>query len=332
MADESTTQNNARTPRFRKDEQAESFLDEFNNYLAEKERKEYRAYPVEHPFLFVIGLPRSGTTLITQLIAHSLDLGFIDNLAARFYRAPLHGIRFSKSVLGDKSKTDYQSTFASTGNLSDIHEFGYFWKHWLKIESLQDIARYREREKEVDWQGLKACLSSLQHEFGSGMIFKNIYGSYHMPKLNSLLDKTLFIRIERDEPDVACSILKARKQYYGEDLDRWWSYAPPRVTELLDLGYEQQIAGQIVYLKQFYEQELDQLPEKSVLKVRYRKVCNDPAGVIEQIRERCRTGFDSEIGISDPPPDSFPHRTYNDRPEERERFRRAIENFRNRHQ
>src|SRR6056297_2325285 len=118
--------NQYRKESYKKDEKQENFLEEFNKYLLKKEINEYKDFPVKYPFLFVIGAPRSGTTLLTQLIANSFDVSYINNLAARFFLAPLYGIKFSKTVLGEAKQSDFQSNYARTGNLSDIHEFGYF--------------------------------------------------------------------------------------------------------------------------------------------------------------------------------------------------------------
>src|SRR6056297_1198149 len=126
MEEEFKKLNQYRKGSYKKDEKDENFLEEFNKYLFQKEINEYCDYPVRHPFLFVVGPPRSGTTLLSQLIAYTFDVSYINNLVARFYLAPLHGIRFSKTVLGESKQSDFQSNYARTGNLSDIHEFGYF--------------------------------------------------------------------------------------------------------------------------------------------------------------------------------------------------------------
>lgn len=320
MSDDLRELNKARTGSFQKDEQSEDFLEGFNRYLLEKEQLEYRPHVIEHPFIFVLGLPRSGTTLISQLIANSLDTGYINNLAARFYLAPLHGVRFAKAVLGDRHSTDYRSRFAHTDNLSDIHEFGYFWRHWLQKEKLGDVARAKEQEAYIPWKDLKACLSTLQHEFGKAMIFKNIFGSYHMPKFRELLSKVLFVYIERDELDVACSILDARRKYYGENLDTWWSYAPPEVEELREEHYWKQIAGQIHYLKRYYYSEFAALPEDGVLKVSYAELCQSPEGVTQRIQKRLKELYDYDLPLRQAPPEGFDFRTYDDRAQEKLKF------------
>ncbi len=302
----------------------EHFLEELNQTLKEKEGSYYQDYAIEHPFLFVYGLPRSGTTLITQLIAHCMDVGFINNLMARFYLAPLHGIRLSRAIFGDQRSTNFNSDYARTHELTDIHEFGYFWRYWLKKETSEGVTRAAEIEKEIDWAGLKKTLANIQHEFKKPMVFKNIFGSYHQEKLTSVLEKVLFIYIKRDILDAAVSILEARKKYYS-DLNTWWSYMPIEYEKIKNLDYWGQIAGQVYYLKRYYDQKSKTLP--NVLSIEYRELTENPAAILKKINAKLIELGLEEIEIDQPPPESFPFRTYRDKKAEKERFRQLIEQF-----
>lgn len=313
---------------YKKDEKEENFLQEFNEHLLKKEIHEYGDYPVDHPFIFVIGLPRSGTTLLSQLIAHTFNISYINNLAARFFLAPLHGIKFSKTVLGDKGRSDFHSDYARTKGLDEIHEFGYFWRYWLNKHTFEDITHAKERESRIDWEGVRRVLSSLQHETGKPFVFKNIYGSYHMKKFVEILDKVIFIFIQRDELDTAVSILNARKKY-NQDLNVWWSYQPPEYNKIKDLDYWSQIAGQIHYLKNFYLREMKMLPEKSQLQISYKEMCERPQVVIDKIIEKCGKHDGYNIAVENDPPEYFPFRQYQNAEKEKRIFSEKLNEFRN---
>ena len=153
----------------------EDFLLGLNKTLFAREINTYQNREVEHPFIFVFGPPRSGTTLITQVIAHSFNLGFINNFMARFWLAPVHGIRLSKLVFGNSQQTDFKSDYAATSEITDIHEFGYFWRHWLLKESFKGVTQCAEIESKIDWNNLKKVLTNIQYEFQKSMVFKNIF-------------------------------------------------------------------------------------------------------------------------------------------------------------
>jgi hypothetical protein len=304
----------------------EDFITSMNKTLQEREIDLYQDHDIEYPFLFVFGLPRSGTTLITQVIAHSCDIGFINNLMARFWLAPLHGVRLSKLLFGAKRYTEYKSDYAATFELTDIHEFGYFWRHWLKKESFWGITNAKEIEHEIDWQGLKKILANLQHEFNKPMIFKNIFGSYHLARLKELLEKVIYIYIKRDPLDIAVSILAARKKYYS-DLNTWWSYMPVEYDKIKDLDYWQQIAGQVYYLKRYYDKEISSSNLNNVVQVEYGDLAANPQTVLEMIKEKSEQLYGYSIQIINKPPLSFPFRIHSDKNDQREEIKILLEEF-----
>lgn len=160
----------------------EAYLKRINVILRNEEIKDYKDIPVRYPYLFVFGLPRSGTTLMAQILIQSLDLSYINNFMARFWMAPLTGIKLSRIILGNIKQTDLTSSYGSTNNIYDLHEFGYFWRYWLNIRSIQKIIRIKEREEQIDWAGLRTVLANMQQEFGKAVCMKNIFGAYHLPK------------------------------------------------------------------------------------------------------------------------------------------------------
>jgi len=304
----------------------EDFMTGMNLTLQKREFELYKDYNIDYPFLFVFGLPRSGTTLLTQVIAHSFDIGFINNLMARFWLAPVHGVRLSKLILGTKKDTAYQSDYAATNELTDIHEFGYFWRYWLKKESFTGVTKAKEIEKEIDWPGLKKTLANLQHEFGKAMIFKNIFGSYHLQRLKEFLNKVIYIYIRRDPLDVAVSILAARRKYY-RDLNTWWSYMPIEYDKIKDLDYWEQIAGQVYYLQRYYDTETDPSRLENVVQVEYSDLAHRPLKVLHEISEKSQVLFNYSLNIINKPPANFPFRAHNNKNEEKEKFRKLMEEF-----
>lgn len=315
--------NTLRSDDYRKSQIEENFLLKMNLTLLEKEKQHYQDYEIEYPFIFIFGLPRSGTTLMAQLIAYSQNVGYINNLMARFWLAPVHGIRLSKSVLARAEKVSYQSEYARTSGMADIHEFGYFWRYWLKKETVADNAHAKEREGQIDWGGLKKTLANMQREFNKPMVFKNMFGAYHLKRLNQTLGKVLYVYIERDPLDVAVSILDARRKHYS-DLKNWWSNIPVEYDELKDLDYWEQIAGQVFYLNRFYSQEINLYAPDNTVMVDYEELCLNPSAILETIQEKCREQFNLDLRQIHEPPASFPYRTYNNRVEEKEKFKNLI--------
>jgi LPS sulfotransferase NodH len=304
----------------------EQFLNEINDTLAQKEISQYRDLEIEYPFIFVFGLPRSGTTLITQLIAYNLDVGYINNFMARFYKAPIHGIRLSRLIYSENKHTTFKSDYARTSEVTDIHEFGYFWRYWLKKGSFEGVTRSSEIEKDIDWIGLRKVLANIQNEFKKPMVFKNIFGSYHLQKLNEILGKVIFIYIKRDVLDSAVSILDARRKYYS-DPNTWWSYMPVEYEHIRDLDYWNQIAGQVYFLRRYYNSEIGKNNLENVIHVQYEDLTYNPRKTIQKICEFSSKHYHVQIRQTNKVPEKFPFRQYNDRVDDKQRFQKLIASF-----
>ena len=120
-------ENLLRAEKYRKNEDEESFLIRLNNNLARTEHLYFQPVQEQLPNIFIIGAPRSGTTLLSQLITFVLDIGYINNFIARFWEAPLQGIRLSNIINTNLRQISFNSTHGVTSNLNGPHEFGYYW-------------------------------------------------------------------------------------------------------------------------------------------------------------------------------------------------------------
>ncbi len=306
---------------FIKDHSDESFLWQLNELLQAHEAENYSDYPIEHPFIFIYGLPRSGTTLTSQLLAYGLDTGFINNFAARFWLAPLHGIRLAQIILDNEGTHQFQSVFARTPGLHDIHEFGYFWRHWLLKDEVEGVTQAAAIEDRINWSGLQRSLANMQHHFGKAMVFKNIFGAYHPGKLEDILRKVLYVYIERDPLDVGVSIMNARMKYYN-DPSLWWSYMPPEYETIKDLNPIGQIAGQIYYLKQYYETITSE--RENSLHIHYDELTQNPKDVLKRVRVKVRTLYDYDIPLREGIPDQFPYRHYSQEDKLKGQLKKAL--------
>lgn len=318
--------NTQRRENYLKPPSDENFLAELNQELHAWEVSTYQDFPENYPSIFVFGVPRSGTTLLGQLVAYCFDVGYINNLSARFWLAPVSGIRLSKILLGDEKIARFESHYATTKGLSAIHEFGYFWRYWLKKESLADFVHAREYEHTLDWPLLKRTLLNIQHEFGKAVAFKNLFGAYHIERFLQLLDKSLFVYIERDPVDNAISILKAREKFY-RDTRLWWSTVPLEYEQLKDLPPLEQIGGQVYYLQQFYKRQFEAVSYERIVKITYQELCESPSQVLSKIQADVERYFGYKLPLALEPPAQFQYRRHLDNPELSEAFRRVITNF-----
>lgn len=301
------------------------FLGDLNEALRKLEATNPLNATEEWPTLWVLGLPRSGTTLLTQLIAFCLDVGYVNSLMARFWLAPLSGARLSRLVVGDFKNVDYSSRYGKSGNVSIPHEFSYFWQHWLKMEHMPPYDP-AAAVGEIDWSGLRQTLLGMAAIFGKPMVHKALYVGYHVARFDEVFQKSIFLYIERDPSDVAVSICKARMDYYS-DLDEWWSLYPIDYEELVGRPYWEQIAGQISSLSSMFRNQLEVLPKANALWISYRELCDDPQGVLNRIVEFSRSLYATDLKQTEKAPQRFCYSKPTIEPNVLEKLSAGLESF-----
>ncbi len=299
-------ENRLRTLPYKKNDAIERRLSEMNIALSHLESEPERG--TEYPTVFIFGLPRSGTTLLYQLIAQCLNLGYINNLIARFWLRPEYGIALSQAVLQPLQKASYKSDYGKTMGPHGPHEFGYFWQHWLKIKCVDDMIAYDCHNKEIEWSSLARVIRCMQSMFKSGVVMKGMYAPNYMRDFQKFFTMPFFIYVEREPRDVALSILAARIAYYGR-ADTWWASYPPNYHELKKLPFDQQIAGQVYSLKKTHERMMKLVRPEVIMSVKYERICKAPGSVVEQVRGRIRDIYGVNVSSRLDPPKNLAFRT-----------------------
>ena len=311
-------ENDQRTDPFRKDVLKEHFFARMNAALHPLE--EVYQSDKHYPTLFVFGLPRSGTTLTYQLIAQCLVLGYINNLIARFWLAPQHGIALSQAVLEPVRVPEFHSNLGQTAGPQGPHEFAYFWQHWLKIMSVEDLTYFDSPRPDVDWPGLVKTVRSMQQMFGAGIVFKTSYAPSHIRAFANNFPLPLFIYVERDPVDIGLSLLAARETIYGRR-DHWWSVYSPNYKELAELPFDQQIAGQVHSLRDAYERAIKCVSSELVVRLEYSRICEAPGDILSTLQSRLADIHGVNVAMRNAPPSRFEFHT---RPDDLNTDQRAV--------
>lgn len=308
--------------------QQEDFLKKLNDYLADFEESLYTSNGSDYPFVFVFGLPRSGTTLTAQILAYGFNTGYINNVAARFWLAPVTGLRLSSVMLPTQAERKFESSYANTTGLADIHEFGYFWRHWLKLETASDFTEVGLQNKQIDWAGLSKVLTQISSFWSRPVVMKNIFGAYFLDSVSEILPKVLWVCVERDPVDVSISILNARQKFYG-NTDTWWSTFPPDYEKHINRNPIEQIAGQVVSLNNYYQNICQTSKFKeNIIRVNYDDMTRSPGDFLRLVNGRSVQLYNTQLGEIDIP-ETFETRHYKHDEELRKQFAKAIDNISN---
>jgi LPS sulfotransferase NodH len=269
---------------FAKDAAAEALLAAANEELATLAVPPPDEAAASLPLVYVVGAPRSGTTLVHQLLARHLPLGYVDNVTARFWRRPSVGVALSRQVLGEPGTRAFAlgSRHGVTDEPAGPHEFGYFGRRWLRLDDapthhLDDAAQAR-----VDADGLGAALAELRSAFGRPVVLKNVICGFHARLLTAIHPPSLFVHVVRDTEEVARSILQARLDRYGE-YGAWWSLKPS-TWPFHGLSPAAAVVRQALDCRAEIADELA-AEEVRALEVAYAELCADPRALVDRVAE-----------------------------------------------
>ena len=287
---------------FRKDEGLEDYFTRLNAHLATFDQGG-ESSGAAFPLIYIVGLPRSGTTLLSQLLSRYLPVGYINNLIARFWRNPVVGIRLSQVVFGSdiRQKIELASTHGVTAEPWGPHEFGYFWRHWLRLDEAPTHKLSKTHLDSLDCTGLAMTLNRMAAAIEAPLVFKNIICGFQAEFLTKIRPNSLFILIERDPKAVAASLLRSRQQRYGDE-SVWWSLKPSTFDEIRCLPTAQaQIERQIADGRSDFHAELLQ-SDVNLIRITYEDLCRDPLNSIQMVADASAAlGYPMEL-LGSPPP------------------------------
>ncbi|WP_375788898.1 sulfotransferase [Bradyrhizobium sp. Pha-3] len=270
-----------------KDIDQERLLEEVNGLVTPLQRElEATSAETQEPIVFILGPPRSATTLVSQLLQVTGAFSVITNLAAKFWMAPAFGLMLSSALIPkDEDRThSFRSTRGSTQGLWEPHEFGYFWSRWFDLGQETHFLDSDVRRR-IDAKGLIGAVRSMQAATNRPIVFKNnTWFSFQADLLADLFPHAVFVSCSRDAFFVAQSLWLQRLDLFGEP-SGWWSVKPPDYAEIVKLPPLEQVARQAVSIEATTRDALRKVDPARVIEIEYERVSREPRKIISDIAE-----------------------------------------------
>ena len=270
-------QEQIRTAKYRKEHHSDQVLSDANNALVPLERGFASGFQAPHyPTLFIVGAPRSGTTLLSQLLITRFEIGYINNIAARFWMAPSVGALLAQTLKDSyrPPAVGFKSDLGATPEYEGPHEFGFFWRRWFDYGETHQLSA--EQTDAIDKEFLKQEVAAIENVFNQPLLFKNVPAlSLQVDFLAATFPNAIFVHCRRDPLYTAQSLLLSRLKYY-ENRNSWFSIKPKEYVWLEDRPYAEQIAGQIFYTLQKIEKDFSSLAPSRHITIQYESLCENP--------------------------------------------------------
>ncbi|MHB1241757.1 MAG: hypothetical protein B7Z66_07580 [Chromatiales bacterium 21-64-14] len=253
-----------------------------NRVIAPVDRLFRASGPQPAPPLFIIGAPRSGTTLTYQLVTQEFQAGYFTEIMNYLFGAPNLVLRVLQPFLG-RPKPVFESRYGRISGLLAPAENGNFWFRWFPRDGVQGHYLAGGAIKPARYRDMVETVASLSVVLGHPLVFKNVYLTMTVGPLARIFPDARFLLVRRDPVLVIQSVLKARAARTGRET--WWSVKPPGYRRLLAQPLWQQAVEQVKAVERIARRDLEAWAPGRFMELRYEDLCTDPRGALDSIQE-----------------------------------------------
>jgi hypothetical protein len=238
-----------------------------NRYTAEQ--------GVHVPMVLVVGPPRSGSTLVYQILAQGIPCSIFTNFSSLFPQAPLIA-SWCYQRIQQRVPTGFQSFYGNTAGLGQVNDGFHVWNRWLG-EDRYDVPTHWNSERQAQIRQFFAAWSSI---FPQPFLNKNNRNSLCLKDLIRTFPKVILVAVHRDPLYIAQSLLLARENVQGSRQVGWGLAAKPHKISEDPL---QSVVDQVVRIQSRYRAQLETLPSSQVISVQYQEFCANPNHLVAQV-------------------------------------------------
>jgi hypothetical protein len=238
-----------------------------------------RAGAPSAPCVFVLGLPRSGASLVYQYLVHRLDLAYFTNGVGRHPDTPASVTHLQRRLRGTYRRDD---RYRKVRGPVEPREAGAFWKRIFDHEGYTTL----EDLEPTQQQRLRRTLAAIQRSFG-GAPFVNKH-SEHVLRVDALarvFPDSVFVVVERDLREVALAVYRARRTLI-ESPASWLSMHAENPRDVETKPVEEQVVAQLTSIQRRLAKDLVSLAPQRVLCIDYDGFCREPDVLAAELARR----------------------------------------------
>ena len=254
------------------------FLTPLDVILQVRENDLYRraAKPLS-PMIFVCGAPRTGTTLVTQVLLNHLPLQYLNNLTSVFPRSPIVANQlFSRLV--KRRPASYSSFYGKSDHLSGPNDALYIWDRWLG----NDRGRIRESLTAAEKSSMTRFFGAFQMAYPGPLLNKNNNLNVQANIVADVFDNAYFICMTRDPLYLAQSLYLARLEIHGDTGVAYGIHDPDREATQ---DIIQDVCRQVLFHHRKIHEQQNRLGAERFWIVPYEQFCNQPEGLVTRVAE-----------------------------------------------
>lgn len=239
--------------------------------------------------LFVVGLPRSGTTLAYEIIIQAFHVAYFSKVYSYTYGMPNLTTRLLSGAMKNP-RAHYRSTYGSIPGLFSPAENHNFWMRWFPDSPTLGHHVPATLLSNNDVLEMNSILVSMSNIAGRPFVFKDVYLSLSLEALLGAVEKSRILLVTRAHEAVAASVFRGHTK--ARHQAAWWSIRPPFSEGVFDKDLVEQVAFQCVRSEQLVQQQLKKADPERYRVVDYADICQSPRAFVGQMREWLGAAFE----------------------------------------
>lgn len=244
-------------------------------------RLERRSKPKleDPPVIFVVGLPRSGSTVIAERIRRLLPVVALNSAMSILPRSRVFLHKLLRAIPENK-EPDLVNYYG--------HGLGWFasgdtysiWDQWLgRHHNLPPRLKDGAASDMLDY------FRSLHQVYGKPILAKNNRNALLVEELAWLFPKAVFVVAEREPSAVVRSISRATREF-GLRNRVWGLSADDEPEAIVGGDVDEACRRSVERLRVVMEFQLSRVEERRVIRIPYETFCADPQPYLSEIERR----------------------------------------------
>jgi hypothetical protein len=183
------------------------------------------------PLIFILASPRTGSTLLYQLLINAFGFGYVSNFVNdRCWRFPVIGAAAGRLFARPRPVT-LESDHGKTKGWRGPSEGSALFRRWFGGEHPSQTRSCRVLPGQE--AHLRATMTCLYRISGQPVVLKNAWNCFRVEELSRIFPGSLFLWLRRDITASATSDLRAR---YRRGSPLIWNSATPANYEAIRTG------------------------------------------------------------------------------------------------
>lgn len=237
----------------------------------------HKGEPIPFPPIFIISLPRSGSTLLYLLAARKFRLSYFSNFAMACPASPGVLTALGAPFGACSGTASLDNSFGETQGWNGPNQGYRTWNLWLPtdLDFIEPAAIPPGHRRK-----LRQTVGLIEKTTRAPFINKWQRNATRVRALHALFPEAVFLHLQRNSLMTAQSILLARRRLLSSS-DSWFSALPrnyrhdPRKSQL------RLAAEQVALLAKDIEEDKDAIGRERFFELDYEALCQDPDDALD---------------------------------------------------